>query len=253
MNLPSCLRIAVFVLGVIGLAHAQQGPLGVQAPGTGIATYSELGDAAPDVTYELHPGGRYLRFVPSLAVGTWSYRRITTERAEITIDGTPRTLIYTVPADRSNNGALEGAGAYKRFILNGGVWTAQVPNVSFLTTLAPGRTAVAGFVIAQMPAAVLIRAVGPGLATFGVKGTLARTRVRLQSSSGGVVAENDDWARSAQTVNQFGLTLGAFPLPEGSRDSAVALRLEPGTYVVEVSSPDAADIGQVLLEVYILN
>jgi hypothetical protein len=82
---------------------------------------------------------------------------------------------------------------------------------------------------------------------------MARTKVRLQNAGGAVIEENDDWSKNAQVVSQFGLTLGAFPLQEGSRDSAVAVRLEPGAFVVEVSSPNAGDTGEVLLEVYILN
>jgi hypothetical protein len=45
-----------------------------------------------------------------------------------------------------------------------------------------------------VPKTVLIRAVGPGLDTFGVTGTLANPRLRLYRGDQ-VLFENDDWDR----------------------------------------------------------
>ena len=46
--------------------------------------------------------------------------------------------------------------------------------------------------------------------------------------------------------------VGAFPLSAGSKDAVVILSLPAGAYVAQVTSPDAADSGQALIEVYIL-
>ena len=94
---------------------------------------------------------------------------------------------------------------------------------------------------------VLIRAVGPTLATFGVAGPLADPNLRVVDARGVTVAANDNWAAAlAPTFSQ----VGAFPLPLASRDAALLVTLPAGgTYTLQVSGVNNTT-GEALIEVY---
>ena len=46
--------------------------------------------------------------------------------------------------------------------------------------------------------------------------------------------------------------VGAFPLSDGSKDSATIAYLNAGAYLAQAYSTDSTNIGEVLIEVYIL-
>ncbi len=109
------------------------------------------------------------------------------------------------------------------------------------------RSLIAGFVIAGAKAKrVLVRAIGPALTAFGVPGALADPHLRLYSSSGALVAENDNWA--GNDTSAAATSVGAFALSPGTRDAAVVITLAPGAYTLLVS-PHGGD-GVALAEVY---
>jgi hypothetical protein len=132
-------------------------------------------------------------------------------------------------------------------------------NVSNRVTLRPSDTAVTGFVIEGTESRlVLIRAVGPGLAQFGVKAVSANPALGLYSAAGtDLIASGQDWgsvtgydARAMAWV--FGIA-GAFPLLSGSNDNAYFGILKPGAYTVQTSDPSTPATGaSALTEVYIL-
>ena len=109
---------------------------------------------------------------------------------------------------------------------------------------------VAGFVIGGSTSrTVLIRASGPALARYGVTGALENPRVNLYSSSGDLMATNDDWAGNAQAATVAG-AVGAFPWSDlGSKDAALLITLPPGAYTAQVSGADGGT-GVALVEVY---
>lgn len=111
---------------------------------------------------------------------------------------------------------------------------------------------IAGFVVAGSVArTVLVRAIGPGLAQFGVKTALADPRLTLFSNSGAPLAVNDNWydAPNAVALAEASLQVGAFRLPTGSADAGLLLTLPPGSYTAQVSGPDGTT-GSALVEVY---
>lgn len=117
-------------------------------------------------------------------------------------------------------------------------------------------TLIAGFVVAGSAARnVLIRAVGPGLAQFGVTGVLADPQLAL-FRDGTQVAVNDNWydAPNAVAIATAAANIGAFALPITSRDSALLLSLPPGSYTAQVTastgSGQGGASGNVLVEVY---
>lgn len=92
---------------------------------------------------------------------------------------------------------------------------------------------------------ILVRAVGPTLAGFGVSGALSDPR--LEVYSGPVkVADNDTY--SAATASHFA-SVGAFALNPGSTDAALLLTLAPGGYTVQVAGSNGGT-GEALVEVY---
>jgi len=109
-----------------------------------------------------------------------------------------------------------------------------------------------GFVIGgSAPKLLLIRAVGPTLASFGVGGTLADPTLALfPLGRDFAVAANNDWstAGTAELSAAFAQA-GAFALPVGSRDAAVLVTLPAGTYTVQVSGANSGT-GEALVEIY---
>jgi len=104
-----------------------------------------------------------------------------------------------------------------------------------------------GFVISGGSKTVLVRAVGPGLAAFGVGGTLDDPVLNLFDAKNAVVASNNDWnASDAAAFAQ----VGAFPLPSGSKDAVVVATLPSGAYTAQISGAGAASSGVAILEVY---
>jgi hypothetical protein len=130
----------------------------------------------------------------------------------------------------------------------------RLANVSVRGFAGTGAQAlVPGFVIAgQAVKRLLIRAIGPTLATFGVSGVLSDPQLAvIPQPSTTVIASNDNWGGDAALSAAFA-AVGAFVLPANSRDAAVIVQLPPGAYTVVVSGVGGAT-GQALVEIYDLD
>ena len=130
----------------------------------------------------------------------------------------------------------------------------RLVNVSTSGFVGAGDQAlVPGFFIGgDAPKLLLIRAVGPGLAQFGVPETLADPQLSVTPlGKDFAVASNDNWGGTADLRAAF-TAAGAFSLPAGSGDAAVLVRLPPGGYTVVVSGV-ANTTGTALVEVYDLD
>ena len=118
-------------------------------------------------------------------------------------------------------------------------------NLSARALVTPTQSLIAGFVITgttDLP--VIIRAVGPTLEDFGIPNALVDPRITLYRDNE-LIANNEDW------LENDGRNLGAFPLPEGSADSVLSIRLSPGIYTAHVTAAESTpETGIVLLEVY---
>lgn len=102
---------------------------------------------------------------------------------------------------------------------------------------------------------VLVRAVGPGLAGFGVTGALTDPAIAILDSAGRQIAggANDNWESAGSAALNAAFTqAGAFPLAAGSRDSALVLDVQPGNYTIQVTGVSGAT-GAALVEVYDLS
>lgn len=129
--------------------------------------------------------------------------------------------------------------------------TARLINLSVRAAAGNGdQVLIAGFAVSSGPAkSLLLRGIGPALGPFGVPGALADPVLSLFSGSTRL-ATNDDWGTSsASGLAAAAATVGAFPLPNGSRDAALLQNIVPGTYTAHVAGKLATP-GAALVEIY---
>jgi hypothetical protein len=142
-----------------------------------------------------------------------------------------------------------GAGVVLVEVYDAGSGTAvRLVNVSARNFVGTGdNILIAGFVVdGTVGRTLLIRAVGPTLAAFGVPGTLTDPKLEILSDKAVKLVENDNWS---STLESTATSVGAFPLLTGSRDAALVVTLPPGAYSAQVSGI-ANGTGEALIEVY---
>lgn len=103
-----------------------------------------------------------------------------------------------------------------------------------------GNVMIAGFIVSgDSPKTVLLRAWGPTLAQqpFNVAGSLADPVLTLFQGDVSL-ASNDNWGGEAGTkaaILQAAQQVGAYHWPDGSKEAALLVTLEPGDYTAIVS------------------
>lgn len=104
---------------------------------------------------------------------------------------------------------------------------------------------IAGFVTQSgVNSRVVVRAMGPTLATAGVSGVLADPVLTIFDKNGNVVATNDSWKSQQQAdITAAGLA------PGNDAEAAILTRLTPDPYTAIVSGKGSAT-GVALVEVY---
>lgn len=216
-------------------------------------TFDELYSRSTGI---IGPGVLPQLFSPT--TGVFLYRKIDDSTAELTLSNSfvsgKRTLRFT--ADSSGGVTFEStAGLFGNFRLAPLAARSPLLACSNRSFVANNTPAFAGFVITgDVARTVLVRAVGPGLAPFGVTDSLRNPTLSVTRSRDNItVGTNDDWSsESAEAISRTTAIAGTFPLVTASKDAATILVLSPGAYVAQVTSPDSADSGQTLIEVYIL-
>lgn len=123
--------------------------------------------------------------------------------------------------------------------------TGRLINISTRAFVGTGDNLLIGGVIVRGDAAqnVVLRAIGPGLASNGVPNAMQDPVLELRDSGGSLVAVNDDWAQNS------GDEIPAALRPGDSREAAIAAVLAPGNYTGIVSGKQGAT-GVALVEFY---
>ncbi|MSU50763.1 MAG: hypothetical protein EXS37_17035 [Opitutus sp.] len=126
--------------------------------------------------------------------------------------------------------------------------TPRLVNVSVRKQIGATEILTAGFVVGGNTArTVLVRAIGPGLAAFGVSGTIPDPQLTLNSGAL-QIAVNDNWGGDSQ-LTAAGGAVGAFAIANAaSKDAILLITLAPGAYTAEVKGIGGG--GSVLVEVY---
>lgn len=144
------------------------------------------------------------------------------------------------------DGSVQFAG-----LASGTARTDRLTNLSSRAWVGTGEDVlIAGFVVSgSEPKPVLVRAVGPGMANFGISDTLANPRITVRRD-GVIVGSNDDWSEGSDVgaVTRAIFETGAFSLAAFSKDAAELLVLEPGHYTATVEGIGSE--GVALAEIY---
>lgn len=166
----------------------------------------------------------------------------------------------------SGIGSSEGVGLAEIFDLDSGVPSTSLVNLSARAEVGNGANIlIVGFVVSgQQQQTVLLRGVGPALASFNVPGTLAQASIGLYDSTGVLIAVDNGWGnapvagnskvsaliRQATTADMS--NVGAFSLANGSGDSAMVATLPQGSYTLEMSGTSGTT-GVGLVELYAIS
>jgi hypothetical protein len=141
----------------------------------------------------------------------------------VTLDAGAYTAIL-----RGKNNTI-GIALVEAYDLNQGV-DSKLANIStraFVNT--DNNIVIAGFVLsADGPNdRVIVRGIGPSLASFGISPVLANPTLELRDNNGALLLANNDWQENpeqAMEINAAGLA------PTNSLESAMAATLPPGLY-----------------------
>lgn len=155
--------------------------------------------------------------------------------------------------DGSGGGTGGGSGGGTGGGSGGGTTTTtpeyHLINLSIRAWPDDGVPFIAGLVLSgQSEGKVLLRAVGPGLARFGVDPVMTEPRMSLFDSTGSRLSTAASWTGDA-TVASTATAVGAFALDPASDDSAIVRTLSPGAYTIHVDAGDGFN-GVALGEVY---
>jgi arylsulfate sulfotransferase len=108
---------------------------------------------------------------------------------------------------------------------------------------------ISGFIVGDVGSAtVIVRALGPSLASHGVSGALSDPILKIFDSTGAAIATNDNWQ---DNVNAIDIQKNGLAPPNPS-ESALVLHLPAGAYTAIVSGANGAT-GIGLAEVYTLH
>ncbi len=236
----------------------------IVSPVTGFpdASWGGLGDAGADTSF----GYRYEKTSDTTGVVTYIYSSPVAEEDQ-------QTLYFDSPTTGSDspNGTTLAMGRERFFLtdlLPGGA-TPAMANISSRGQVAPGHPLIVGLVVpGTSQREVLIRVIGPTLATFGVTNAWTSSSLQVYRNGTGIFGNSfrfPFWSdlpprnsflytpqelRPTGSLQKIFNYVGAFALPVGSKDSAVVLRLSPGNYTVVADAAAGDPGGEALIEVY---
>lgn len=126
----------------------------------------------------------------------------------------------------------------------GGAVTARLSNLSVRAAMAADQTLFVGFAVSGGNRQLLLRGVGPTLASLGLAGAMTDPRLELYNGTT-LEAQNNDWNNSPTLAAAF-TSVGAFSFVPDSRDAAL-LQAVDGSRSVQLKGTGA---GVALVELY---
>ncbi len=154
----------------------------------------------------------------------------------------------------------KGASFPSQLLVLGVGPTDRLQNLSTRAMLAAGvgQNLTSGFVVgagAAQSKKLILRAVGPSLAAFGVANPLRAPVLRVYDSAGNLYTNGYGYTSviggltyETDLADSLAKT-GAFPIPAGTLDAVVMMPFLPGAYTAQVTNGDHT-AGAVLLEIY---
>jgi hypothetical protein len=150
---------------------------------------------------------------------------------------------YTA-AVSGKNGA-SGVGLIEVYDLNDTA-DSQLANISTRGVVRSGDDVlIGGFILggSESNSKVLVRAIGPSLASLGVNNSLADPTLELRDRNGGLLRRNDNW-KEQQRLDIEATTIA----PTMDYEAAIIADLPPGAYTTIVAGNGTSGIG--LIEIY---
>jgi hypothetical protein len=182
-----------------------------------------------------------------------------TQEAEIEATGIPPTnnlesaIVATLApgaytAIVRGNGDTSGAGLVEIYDLNSGA-ASKLANLSTRAFVGAGdNTVIAGFILGGNIGGdrIVVRGIGPSLATVGVTDVLTDPTLELRDSNGALLMENNDWQDNPAQATELS---AAGLAPTNNLESGLAVTLPPGPYTaLLLGRSNGAGVG--LVEVY---
>lgn len=247
-----------FVVGGAGTSGSK--PLVVRAAGPSLAQFN-VGNPLADPRLKFFAngteagsnddwGGGSTLAGQMAQVGAFAFSSATSKDAALAV--TTSTSANSVVV--SGVGGLTGAVIAEIYDAtpagNNTATTKRLINVSLLKNIPANATLTAGFVINGSTAkTVLIRAIGPTLSRYNVGGPLSDPKLTLyQPGNDTPLATNDNWGGSS-TLRDAMSALGAFEIDANSKDAALLITLQPGSYTAQATGVGPIS-GTALVEVY---
>jgi hypothetical protein len=261
VNISTRLRVQtdenVLIGGFIVTGDAPKVVL-IRAIGPSLAQFG-ITDPLPDPTLELRDSAKKFG-------GDDNWRDDPVQEAAILATGIPPTndlesaIVaaldpgqYTATVRGTNN--TTGIGLVEVYDLRTGSLddsgNAKLGNISTRGFVETGdKVMIGGFIIGPPPTSrgVVIRAIGPSLARFGIKDPLADPTLELRDGNGALLVANNDWQddpTQAAELTAAGLA------PTDPLESALITTLPSGNYTAVVAGPNHTT-GVALVEVYAL-
>jgi len=125
--------------------------------------------------------------------------------------------------------------------------TSRLTNISTRSLVQTNSNVmIAGVIVQTSSEKVIVRALGPTLASFGITNPLANPTLELHDANGGLLGSNDNW----KTTQQTEITASGYA-PPNDLESALVNTLAPGNYTAIVRGVNNTT-GVALVEVYTL-
>jgi hypothetical protein len=160
----------------------------------------------------------------------------------------PGTYTVVVKSFDNGDGNLTGTAVVELYDLHtsGG----RAGNISTRGQVQSGdQLLIGGFIVGGTQSKdVVVRALGPSLASAGITQPLSDPAVELRDASGAVLASNDNWGSSPNALQIQSENLA----PSNPNESALQATLNPGSYTAIVRGANGAT-GVGLVEIYDLS
>ncbi len=216
----------------------------ITSPATSPATVG-----TPFVTYLIAATG-----LPTSYSATGLPAGLTVNAVTGAINGTPTTAGVSIVTLTASN--RTGISTATLTITVAAAPFGRIVGFSARAISGPGnQTLIMGFVVSGDNKNLLVRGIGPGLAPFGVTTPLLDPVLTLFGPNGVAMAGNDDWQTpglgeaSGTLIAATAARVGAFALPNGSKDSALIAVFNNGAHTTSMIRSNSGT-GVALTEIY---
>ena len=201
--------------------------------------------ATPFVTYIIAGTG-----LPTSYSATGLPAGLTLDPLTGAINGTATTAgTYVVTIKATNT---TGTSTATLIITIAPVPSSRIVNFSARAVSGPAsQSLIMGFVVSGDNKNLLVRGVGPTLASYGLSNPLADPFLTMYGANGIVFASNDDWqtGNDSALIASTAAQVGAFALPNGSKDSALLFTANNGAHTTGLLRPNSTT-GVAMIELY---